>query len=68
MLVEKLLEEGDSLDLRYLAAEIGEAELAEWFRVKGGRRLAARSRIFWSLLFDCPVPAPNPLADQIWPL
>ncbi len=67
-LIEKLLEEGDSSDLRYLASTVGEEELAGWFESQGGRRLSFRSRVFWSWVLDRPIPEPHPLTEQIWPL
>lgn len=72
-LIERLLEEGDREDLRWLVTQVGEAELADFFHRAGGRRLSARSRSFWSLVLDSATPA-APVADSaaersaIWPL
>ena len=66
--MEKLLEEGDSLDLRHLTRTVSEAELAEVFVTRGGRRLSGRSRVFWAFVLDRPEPEAHPLAEQIWPL
>jgi hypothetical protein len=66
-LIERLLEEGDREDLRWLAALAGEAELADFLRRAGGRRLSARSRAFWSLVLGQPAPAAAEESD-IWPL
>jgi hypothetical protein len=68
-LIERLLEEGDREDLRWLAAQAGEAELAEFFRRAGGRRLSARSRAFWSLVLGVAAPAAaGEGGSEIWPL
>lgn len=68
-LIERLLEEGDREDLRWLAAQVGEAELADFFRRAGGRRLSARSRAFWSLVLGVPAPAVEATpGSEIWPL
>jgi hypothetical protein len=68
LVVERLLEEGDSADLRWLARRRGEAALAQWFGRCGGRRLSRRSRAFWALVLDC-APSPSaPGAEELWPL
>jgi hypothetical protein len=69
-LIERLLEEGDRKDLRWLAAQVGEAELRDFFQRAGGRRLSARSRAFWSLVLGdaAPAAAASSEGSEIWPL
>ena len=67
LLCERLLEDGDSADLRWLVAEIGRSEIAEWFAVQGGRKLSRRSRAFWTLVLGHEGGTPNPVAEQLWP-
>ncbi|MDX1999495.1 MAG: hypothetical protein SF066_17390 [Thermoanaerobaculia bacterium] len=66
--IERLLEEGDSADLRWLASHRGEAALGEWFGRCGGRRLSRRSRAFWALVLDRAPSLPAPGAEELWPL
>jgi hypothetical protein len=68
LVVERLLEEGDSSDLRWLAGQRGEAALGEWFERCGGRRLSRRSRAFWALVLDRAPSPPAPGAEELWPL
>ncbi|MEM8930808.1 MAG: hypothetical protein AAGE94_06520 [Acidobacteriota bacterium] len=49
---ERLLEEGDTTDLRWLSSVLDEQQLATIFE-RCGARLSARSRAFWSLVLDC---------------
>lgn len=66
--VERLLEDGDSQDLRWLTSQRGEAALGDWLARLGGRRLSRRSRAFWALvLARDPGPA-APAASELWPL
>lgn len=71
-LCERLLEEGDRADLRWLASQVAEDELRAFVRRDGGRRLSARSRAFWRLLL---LPAGERLESaeslsrsELWPL
>lgn len=66
--VERLLEEGDSADLRWLAAHRGEAALGDWLGRRGGRRLTRRSRAFWTLVLAREPSAVPPLTPELWPL
>jgi hypothetical protein len=66
--VERLLEEGDSVDLRWLVSTFGERGLADWFRERGARQLSNRSRAFWSLLLELPAPSRRERGDELWPL
>lgn len=68
-LIERLLEEGDREDLRWLVAQVGEAELADFFRGAGHRRISARGRAFWGLILDVAAPASEAsVGSEIWPL
>lgn len=68
-LIERLLEEGDREDLRWLVAQVGEAELADFFRRAGNRRISARGRAFWSLVLGVAAPAVEAAGgSEIWPL
>lgn len=73
-LLERLLEEGDRADLRWLAAQVSEVELVEFLEQAAGRRLSARSRAFWRLVLGhgggaaAAGPADDPLGREIWPL
>jgi hypothetical protein len=49
----RLLEEGDSRDLRRLARRVPETEWKSWLEHEGGRGLSDRSRVFWSLVLGC---------------
>lgn len=68
-LLERLLEEGDRDDLRWLSSQVPEDELRAFVRRDGGRRLSARSRAFWRLLLlpDEAFGDPSP-GSEIWPL
>lgn len=66
--LERLLEEGDSVDLRWLVTERGEAALTEWLRCRGGRRLTRRSRAFWGLVLGWRPSPESRLAPELWPL
>lgn len=64
--IERLLDEGDSADLRWLVARFGEARLRQWVAEHGGRRLSRRSRALWSLALGVEVRRPP--AHDLWPL
>lgn len=68
ILIERLLEDGDRDDLRWLTAAIPEARLAVWLRQRGGRRLSRRSRAFWSAVLDVPLESGPPAGAELWPL
>lgn len=67
-IIERLLEDGDGSDLRWLTATISEARLASWFRERAPRRLSNRSRAFWSLVLGLPAEARPGAGDKLWPL
>lgn len=68
LLFARLLEEGDSADLRRLFAAFPEKEIARFFAEHGGRVTSRRTRRFWSLLLGAEAAAAPPLAREIWPL
>lgn len=64
----RLLEEGDTVDLCWLATWAEESELAAWFERRGGRRTSRRARAFWSLVLDTR-PSPSAAIEKaLWPL
>jgi hypothetical protein len=65
-LTERLLEEGDSADLRWLTATCSEERIADWLCRHGGRRLSGRSRALWEALLGVGVPAPAGGAAEVW--
>lgn len=67
-MIAQILEAGDRADLAWLARELGPATIAAFVRERGGRKLSARSRRFWSRALGLAEPEPNPLAEQLWPL
>lgn len=68
LLFARLLEEGDSADLRRLFAAWPEEDLARFFTDHGGRVTSRRTRRFWSLVLATESSVPPPLAREIWPL
>jgi hypothetical protein len=72
-LIERLLEAGDSADLRFLVAAVGEGALAAYVAQWGDRRLTARSRVFWRLLLGVQAAGEGEAAaaspgGELWPL
>lgn len=65
--IERLLDEGDFADLRWLVARFGEARLRQWVAAHGGRRLTRRSRALWALALGVE-PAPAGGGADLWPL
>lgn len=71
-LIGRLLEEGDSADLRWLAAALPEKRLGDWLVRRGARQLSRRSYLFWRALLD-PAgrraePPGGALREALWPL
>lgn len=66
--IERLLDEGDSADLRWLVARFGEARLRDWMTAHADRRLTARSRALWSLALDVEATPAPPALRELWPL
>ncbi|MEM1206592.1 MAG: hypothetical protein AAGN66_25380 [Acidobacteriota bacterium] len=70
-LTERLLEDGDTEDLRWLLTTVPEADLAAWFERRGAGRLSRRSRVFWGLVLGRDLAEPSPrtsAAAQVWNL
>lgn len=51
-----------------LAPHRAREAIAAFVRERGGRKLSARSRRFWSRALGLPEPSPHPIAEQLWPL
>lgn len=68
LVIAEILEEGDRADLAALARAVGREAIADFVRERGGRKLSARSRRFWSRALGLPEPQPHPLAERLWPL
>jgi hypothetical protein len=66
-LIERLLEEGNGQDLRWLFGAFGEASVAGWFE-RHGRCLSRRSRQYWSHVLRRPCGEPATEARELWPL
>lgn len=65
MVMGRLMEEGDSQDLRWLIANFSETRLSEWLD-KHDRRLSRRSRAFWQSLLNRPDLGNSRSADDLW--
>ena len=68
LVIARLLEEGNRSELAWLANEIGREEIAVFVRDRGGRKLSARSRCFWSRALRVESSPPHRLAEKLWPL
>jgi hypothetical protein len=81
--IARLLEDGDSADLRWLIGAAGEPALAAWLARHGARQLSRRSLAFWQLALgrrarpagappgpELPPMAPIPELPRkaLWPL
>lgn len=66
MIIRRLLEDGDHLDLNWLLAALGEAPVLAWFERWGGSRLSSRSRAFWALVWNRPLPEDEG-KSIVWP-
>lgn len=67
-ILERLLEDGDRDDLRWLTAQVSEQRLARWVSERGARQLSDRSRAFWSLVLSLPAEARRAKGHELWPL
>ena len=68
LVIERILEDGDGGDLRWLTAELSERELAAWLARAGGRKLSRRSRAYWSRVLGADAGNPAASAAALWPL
>jgi len=66
--IGRVLEEGDTEDLRWLSSRWSVSELQRWMERYGSRILSRRSRLFWAAVLDVDCPAPQPITEEIWPL
>lgn len=66
--IGRLLEDGETGDLRWLAQTISEERLADWLRRRGGRQLTRRSRSFWQVVLGLTVAPPAFDSAKLWPL
>jgi hypothetical protein len=64
-LIARLLEEGETDDLRWLNSVVTAAELADWVRSRGPRQLSERSLRFWALMLGAEVD--DGPGDALWP-
>ena len=67
-IIERVFEDGDRDDLRWLTEEIPEQRLATWLTERGHRQLSNRSRAFWSLLLGVPTEPRRTEGSELWPL
>jgi hypothetical protein len=65
-LFARLLEDGESGELRWLFASRGERAARDWLTRRGGRALSRRSLAFWALVLDVPPQASA--THDLWPL
>lgn len=72
LLIARLLEDGDSADLAWLAGNVPEPELVAWLGRRGARQLSVRSRAFWELVLGAVAGGAEPeaagTARELWPL
>jgi hypothetical protein len=67
-LLARLLEDGDSADLRRLFVEVPEAVAAAWLAARGGRQLSVRGRAFWERVLGTTPSPVSPDVSALWPL
>ncbi len=68
LLIERILEDGDGDDLRWLATQVAESDLAAWLARSGGRKLSRRSRAYWRLVLGVEAGPLAASAVALWPL
>jgi hypothetical protein len=66
-LIGRLLEEGDSADLRWLNATLPESALGNWLETRGQRGLSRRGLAFWSLVLGRQARG-EVSGKDLWPL
>lgn len=68
--IENILEDGDSEDLRWLFQALPRAAVADWVKKYGDRRLSRRSRVAWLRLLNLGSETSRPLnlEAELWPL
>lgn len=65
-LIGRLLEEGETADLKFLTSRVHEERLRQWVRDRATRQLSRRSRAFWELALG--VESGKDPGDDLWPL
>lgn len=68
LILERLLEDGDGDDLRWLAGALPEVRWVNWFEDRAHRRLSRRSRAFWAVVLDVAPENRPDAAEALWPL
>ena len=68
LVMAKLLEEGDAMDLRWLTRTYSPSRLCSWLEHHGDRLLTRRSLSFWNMVLDQPQPSTEGAENQLWPL
>lgn len=68
LVMARLMEEGDSSDLRWLTRVYPERHLSSWLDEHGSRLLSRRSQVFWRILLDRPDSVAAAPGEQLWPL
>jgi len=64
--IGRLLEEGETVDLRWLVKQVGEEAIKNWFDERGARQLSSRSRAFWSVVLGVDAPSPSVASEALW--
>jgi hypothetical protein len=68
LLIERVLAYGNRQELRWLFRRYGRAQVSEWVRLSGARRLPRRRHNLWCVLLELPlVPRERRHRRQIWP-
>lgn len=62
----RLMEEGDSDDLRWLTDHYSEKQIGEWLDQHGRRQLSRRSLSFWQALLHRPAPSTPGTEGELW--
>ena len=65
-LIARLLEDGDSRDLRWLLTHIDREQVRRWVIERGARQLSGRSLAFWRLVLDVEAVG-EPRGEALWP-
>lgn len=68
--IEHILEDGDSEDLRWLFQALPRAAVANWVEKYGDRRLSRRSRVAWRRLLNLDPDERQTMnmGEELWPL
>jgi len=62
----RLLEEGETEDLRWMTKRWSREEVADFVRRFGARCLSRRSRRFWSVVLDVESGDPPAVSGELW--